>query len=160
MLEGAVNVLAPVSEKLGKLLRMLSSDKAGEVAAAVEAIRRTLVGADLSFHDLAGAIERPGGGQGDDVEALQALYRRGFVAGRAQGVELGRKEERMKNGLSPDPTWHEIAKECAAHPEVFKGHNEKTFVDDMIKRTVHGGEVNITERQAKWLRDIWTRVRR
>jgi hypothetical protein len=87
MLESAVNALAPVAEKLGNLIRLLSSDRDGEVGAALEAIKRTLKNANLSFHGLA-----------------------------------------------------------------------TEFVDDMVKRTAHGGE--LTEKQGQRLHDIWTGTRR
>jgi hypothetical protein len=44
--------------KLGKLIRLLASDKAGEVVAAAGALKRSLAAANLDFHDLAGAAER------------------------------------------------------------------------------------------------------
>jgi hypothetical protein len=44
--------------KVGKLLRLLASDKAGEVIAAASALQRTLAAAGLDWHDLAGAAER------------------------------------------------------------------------------------------------------
>jgi hypothetical protein len=43
--------------KLGKLIRLLASDSDGEVAGAVAAIGRTLLAADMSFADLAAAVE-------------------------------------------------------------------------------------------------------
>ncbi|ACK51686.1 hypothetical protein Msil_2766 [Methylocella silvestris BL2] len=45
--------------KLAKFLRLLSSDKEGEVFAAVAAINRTLARAGCDCNDLAGMIERP-----------------------------------------------------------------------------------------------------
>jgi hypothetical protein len=57
----------------------------------------------------------------------------------------------------PVPSWYEIAQECAAHPELLRSNREREFVNDMLRRTVHGGE--LTEKQAKWLRDVWTRIR-
>jgi hypothetical protein len=40
-------------DKLAKLVRLLATDKDGERAAAVLAMRRTLEGAGLTFHDFA-----------------------------------------------------------------------------------------------------------
>ena len=57
-----------------------------------------------------------------------------------------------------EPSWHEIAPECAAHENRLFGEREKQFLEDMIRRTVHGGEPS--EKQAAWLRKIYTRVRR
>ena len=44
------NVLAPVADKLGKLLRLLSSDRDGELVGTARAIVRTLDGAGLDLH--------------------------------------------------------------------------------------------------------------
>jgi hypothetical protein len=44
------------TKKVGKLVRLLSSDRDGEVIAAVAAIKRALDIADLDLHDLARAV--------------------------------------------------------------------------------------------------------
>src|SRR6185437_13311117 len=44
--------------KITKLIRLLASDKPGELIASVSALRRTLVAAGRDFHDLAEAIEQ------------------------------------------------------------------------------------------------------
>src|SRR5262245_348634 len=49
--------LLPTKTQFGKLLRLLASDKDGEVIAAVAAIKRTLASRSLDFHDLADAID-------------------------------------------------------------------------------------------------------
>jgi hypothetical protein len=52
--------LATIGTTVGKLIRLLDSDRDGEVLGAARAIRRVLEGAGLDFHDLARAIEVPG----------------------------------------------------------------------------------------------------
>jgi len=59
-------VLITIAPTLGKLIRMLSSDKDGEIVASVHALRRVLAGAGLTLHDLADAIELPAASQHDD----------------------------------------------------------------------------------------------
>jgi hypothetical protein len=44
--------------RLGKLIRLLASDKPGEVSAAAQAIGRTLQSSGRDFHDLADIVER------------------------------------------------------------------------------------------------------
>jgi len=44
--------------KLGKLIRLLASDKPGEITAAAEAIGRTLQSSGLDFHALANVVEQ------------------------------------------------------------------------------------------------------
>lgn len=47
----------PTSRRIGQLLRMLSSDQPGEVAAAAQAINKTLASAGLDIHVLAQVAE-------------------------------------------------------------------------------------------------------
>jgi hypothetical protein len=50
--------LAPIGPRLGQLIRMLGSDRDGEVLSAARALGRTLRSINADFHDLAAAIER------------------------------------------------------------------------------------------------------
>jgi len=140
-----MNVLAPIADKLGKLIRLLSSDKDGEVLAAVHGIRRTLASEKLDLHALADGINS-GDGKSSRVERDLA-WNAGYAAGRA--AEQHRRYE--------DPSWHAIACECQEHSYKLREH-ERGFVDDMVRRTVHGGEM--TEKQQQWLRALWVKIRR
>ena len=51
--------LAIVAPRLGQLIRLLSSDRDGEVVAAARALGRTLRSVGADFHVLAAAIETP-----------------------------------------------------------------------------------------------------
>jgi hypothetical protein len=51
--------LAPIAPQLGKLVRLLASDRDGEVVAAARAIDRVLKSCRLDWHDLAEAICLP-----------------------------------------------------------------------------------------------------
>jgi hypothetical protein len=51
--------LLGIAPTLAKLIRLLSSDRDGEVVASVHAMRRLLASIGLSLHDLADAIELP-----------------------------------------------------------------------------------------------------
>jgi hypothetical protein len=142
-----------LSARLGKYIRLLSSDRDGEVVAAVRALLRTLRAAGTDIHVLADSIGQANGKEYTEAQILKA---------RELGIAEGRRLEREAQGapvfrninLDDEPTWHEIAVECAAHPDrLYDG--EKKFVKDMIRRTVHGGEP--TEKQANWLRKIYAR---
>jgi hypothetical protein len=111
----------PAAAKLGKLIRLLSSDKDGEVLAAVGAIKRTLQSEGINIHSLAAVIESG-----------------------AQQIHV-------------EPSWYEIACECENNFEKLR-EREREFVQDMVRRTVHGGEP--TEKQAAWHRAIYVRVRK
>ena len=143
-----MSALDPITDKLGKMLRLLGSDRDGEVVAAARSIVRVLEGAGLDLHVLADNLN------GDNGIAEQA-YKRGIVDGRRQAEEE-RRGFRSVDALD-EPTWHEIACECAARENRLNG-KEREFVADMVRWTVRGG--NPTEKQAKWLRLIFMSVRR
>jgi hypothetical protein len=51
--------ISVIARKLGPLIRLLASDKPGEVVAAVEAIKRVLASAGFDLNDLANVIGHP-----------------------------------------------------------------------------------------------------
>ena len=48
---------ADIAPTIAKLLRLLASDKDGEIVASVHALRRVLGSANLDLHDLASVVE-------------------------------------------------------------------------------------------------------
>ena len=84
-----MSTLAPVVNKLGKLVRMLSSDNQGEVLATVQALRRTLKTAGADLHVLAAAIERPNGTLCQ--EDMRRIYDCGYQDGlkKAENAQHG-----------------------------------------------------------------------
>jgi hypothetical protein len=151
----SADALAPIADKLKSFIRLLSSDSDGEVVAAARALNRTLKGARLDIHMLADCINQANGKEYTEAQILMA---------RELGIAEGRRLEREEQGapvfrninLDDEPTWHEIAVECAAHPNQLH-EREKQFVKDMVRHTVRGGEPS--EKQAGWLRKIYARVR-
>jgi hypothetical protein len=53
----AAAMLSSIAPRIGRLVRLLASDKDGEVLAAARAIGRTLASAGQDFHALAEAVE-------------------------------------------------------------------------------------------------------
>jgi hypothetical protein len=76
--------LAAVAPRIGQLIRLLASDKDGEVVAAARALGRTLNGVGADFHLLADLIERP------SPAALELPPPRPESAGPADAVWLHR----------------------------------------------------------------------
>jgi hypothetical protein len=142
-----MSTLAPIGDKLGKLLRLLSSSHDGEVVAAARAIDRTLKSVGLDVHALADGIATDK--KFTEADALE-IYQKGVDAGRRAA------EQRQPVFRDVDPSWHAIACECM-HSGRLRDEREKDFVADMVRWTVRGGEP--TEKQAKWLRSIYVRVR-
>jgi hypothetical protein len=89
--------------RIGKLIRLLGSDKPGEAIGAVHAIRRTLAGAGLDLHDLARIIESNGG----DLKAVSRMasdsldwQRLAVRLLREHGDELSEKEAAFVDTMS------------------------------------------------------------
>jgi hypothetical protein len=150
-----MSTLAPIADRLGKLIKMLSSDRDGEIVAAARAIMRTLQAEKLDIHALADGITGSRNGSSHSRKYTEEDMRTAYRSGR----DDGRKEAERNGGFYSvdEPGWHQIARECQKHVDQLRDR-EREFVEDMVCRTVHGGE--LTEKQAKWLRDIWTRMRR
>src|SRR5215471_9574819 len=90
MLEQAVTSnLAPITGKLGKMIRMLGSDCDGDVIAAARAIKRSLRSEGLDIHELAKAIEEPNGGARSNDPSTWGSYAdavAAVAAGNADGI--------------------------------------------------------------------------
>jgi hypothetical protein len=144
--------LAPIAEKLRPLIRLLSSDHDGEVIAAARALTRTLKNAKLDIHALAESVGQANGKL--SKAEMQKLYDAGFEAGR----RAAETEAVFRNvNMHEEPSWHDIAVECARYPDELRDERERDFVKAMVRRTVRGGK--LSEAQAKWLRDVYARVR-
>jgi len=149
------DALAPIAEKIKRYVRLLASNRDGEVTAAARALNKTLLNASLDMHALADSIGSANGKKFSEEEARQ-IYFRGVEDGKRQAE---REAGPIFHGVGDDePSWHEIAVKCAAHPRLMHSDSERKFVHDMVHRTVHGGEP--TQKQAAWLRKIYARTQR
>jgi hypothetical protein len=54
----AIILASSTATRIGQLVRLLGSDKSGEIVAAATAIKRTLIGAGMDMHKLAAIAER------------------------------------------------------------------------------------------------------
>jgi hypothetical protein len=99
-----MSTLAPIADRLSKLMRMLTSDSDGEVVAAARSINRTLKSAGLDIHVLAAVIERGGVGNASPEgpawysvacecaahpERLRSEKERAFIADMVVWTKLG-----------------------------------------------------------------------
>ncbi len=112
---------APLPMRVGQLVRLLSSDKAGEVVAAAAALNRTLAGVGLDIHDLAAVVEA------------------------GLGVPL------VPDDSGED--WRSIARFCRRRPDRL-AEKEAGFVETILQYRAPP-----TERQLKWLHDIYGRLK-
>jgi hypothetical protein len=139
------HIPAPVVNKIANFIRLLSSDKEGEIVAAAHAIVRTLRGVNLDIHSLA---EQIGGFSEAD---MKRLYAAGYDAG-ARAAE--NRHQGDFHNIDGTPSWHEMATWCQQHSGRL-GTREQEFVNQMAARTVWHEP---TERQGKWLLSIFYRL--
>jgi len=146
-----MTALAPIADRLGKFIRLLSSDKDGEVVAAARAIVRTLQAEKLDIHVLADMIKKPNGTLSETD--VKRIYDAGFNDGfrKAENAQHGPSNFRNVDGT---PSWNEIALWCQQRSAQLK-ENESKFIDDMASRTVWPEP---TENQGMWLMSIFYRL--
>jgi hypothetical protein len=112
-----MNALTPIANKLAKCIRMLSSDKAGDVLAAAQGLCRMLESVGADIHALAAIVEH-GGGELNEAE-MKKLYDAGY-------------DFRSIDGL---PSWHDMALWCQRRNDRLQSR-ESEFVDHMASLTV------------------------
>jgi hypothetical protein len=121
--------------RLAQLIRLLSSNQAGEVAAAASAITRMLNEKGLDWHELAKVIE----------VALTTPVQKNHS--RAPSYR-SREEEPVDNDLD---FWIDLIEDLLAVPRLR--NKEREFLESMVSWTIEDGRLP-TPKQAKWLRDI------
>jgi hypothetical protein len=146
-----MTALAPIADRLGKFIRLLSSDKDGEVVAAARAIMRTLQAEKLDIHVLAGAIEKPNGSLSETE--MKRIYSAGFDDGfrKAENARHGPEDFRNIDGT---PSWHHMALFCQQRAEQLE-EKHREFIYDMASRTVWREP---TERQGKYLFSLFLKL--
>ena len=136
-------------QKLEKLLKLLTSDKDGEVIAAARAIKRTLDGAGTDIHELAARIK---GGKLSESE-MQRIYDAAYRDGKdAAAVDKG-----LFTDTDDRPTWHTMACYCASHDDGRLSEKERGFIDDMVRWCARREP---SEKQGKWLHVLYVRLGR
>jgi hypothetical protein len=137
-----------LGNKLGKLLKMLSSPRDGEVIAAARAILRTLEGAGADIHELARRVESGKLSEAD----MQRIYDAAYADGRRAA------EKDKPTGFNDiEPNWHEMAINCRDQDNGRLTERERDFVNDMVRWTVHRKP---SEKQGKWLHLLYVRLGR
>jgi hypothetical protein len=134
-------------ERLEKLIKLLTSDKDGEVVAAARAIHRTLEGAGTDIHEFAARIR---GGKLSDAEMHKSYESR---------VRDGKDAAATDKGFSnvEGPSYYEMAKHCVEHDNGRLSAKERGFVEDMQRWCARREP---SEKQGRWLHALYVRVRR
>jgi hypothetical protein len=86
-----VTDLTAITGKLAIFIRLLASDKDGEVVAAAHALVRTLNGIGADIHDVAERIEHSGNGALSEHE-MQEIYNAGIKEGARVAIQKMRAQ--------------------------------------------------------------------
>jgi hypothetical protein len=147
------NAITPATaNKLAAIIRMMSSDKDGDVLNAGRALNRALKSVGCDIHDLAEVVEHMNGGALSEVE-MKKIYNAGVEAGM-RAVENRQHSGGDFHNVDGTPAWNEIALFCQQNNDRLR-ESERQFVNDMAARSVWREP---TEKQAKWLRSIFYRL--
>ncbi len=133
------------------MIRMLSSDRDGDVIAAARAILRTLRAEKLDIHALAGAIEKPNGGLSETD--TKRIYDAGFNDGFRKAENAAHGSENFRN-VDGNPDWHKMALFCQQRADQLE-QKHREFIHDMASRTVWREP---TERQGKYLFSLFLKL--
>jgi len=140
-------MLADMNEKIGKLIKLLSSPNDGEVVAAAHALMRILAQEGTDIHELA---DRVGGRKLSQAE-MQRIYDEAFRRGRDAAAADGGFHN------TEGPSFHEMACEIQHKANGRLTPKEQDFVDDMVRWCARREP---SEKQAKWLHAIYCRIGR
>ena len=131
-------------EKLEKLVRLLSSDKEGEVVAAAHAIKRTLANAGSDIHELADRIR---GGKLSENRRCAKSTTPATRPGRTRARR--RRASAIPPPVRPGSRWRNTAPSTTTA--------EREFIDDMTRWCMRREP---TEKQGKWLHLLYVRIGR
>jgi hypothetical protein len=146
--DSALDITA--TDGLAKLIRMLASDKDGEVTAAVKAMKRTLTDRGMDFHALADLVANGSGGKAALADAYKNGLRDGIKAARECGVADG-------GGVDDEiAAWCELAKACLSRRRRLS-EKEITFVEQMVRWTSLGRTPSY--KQGTWLNSLYQRCK-
>jgi hypothetical protein len=130
-----------LEQRIAMVIRLLASDKDGEIIAAAHALKRTLASAGTDFNGLAHGIENLG--KGISNEERKKIW----------DAAVQHTENRLHGAddfidSSGKPTWEAVALFCQRNKHRLRPQTHE-FVDKMASQTVYGREP--TERQHKYL---------
>ena len=132
-----------LEERIADVIRLLASDKDGDVIAAACALKRVLASAGTDIHGLAHGIENLGKNAEVSKEQMKQIWE----------AAVQHTENRLHGAddfISADgkPTWQSVALYCQRNKRRLRPQTHE-FVDKMAAQTVWNREPS--ERQHKYL---------
>ena len=132
-----------LEEKIADRVRMLASDKPGEVVAAANALKSILTSAGTDINGLAHAIENLGKNTEVSKDQMKKIW--DAAVQHTENRLHGADEFRSTDGK---PTWQSVALYCQRNKRRLRPQTHE-FVDKMAAQTVWNREPS--ERQHKYL---------
>lgn len=145
--------LVPIAGKLANFIRLLASDKDGEVVATARAIIRTLQGIGADIHDVAARIEHSGNGALNERE-MQEIYDAGIKEGVRQVEQKMRANQPQR--ITPQfPSAADMALYCYQRIDRLNDW-EQEFATNMVNLTRRQYPLSI-KRQAR-LEELYVKL--
>jgi hypothetical protein len=115
-----------IPPKIAKLLRLLASDKPGELVASAHALRRVLSSAELDLHDLANVVEFAARREAPQVASATADVREMIKCCRECSDLLSEKELAFVRSMAKwhgQPTERQMAWLSSLYERCMKGEH-------------------------------------
>jgi hypothetical protein len=122
--------LSLIAPKLANFLRLLASDKDGEVVAAARAMVRTLQGIGADIHDVADRVEHSGNGALSEAK-MQEI----FGAGIKEGIRRSGQARHAVSAAPQFPSARDMAMFCYRNIDELDRDWEREFVTNMASWT-------------------------
>ena len=143
--------LIPLRKKLAKCIRLLNSNQDGEVAAAMEALKRTLKSGDADLNDLADYIVEPQLTE----EQMKKIYDTAVIAVEQKLSAPDGHGPLGFNGGLPNP--EVMATFCMEHIDDVHRDNARDFIRSVYRQVVIQ-QREPTPRQGPWLKDLYIQL--
>jgi hypothetical protein len=148
-------------KKIVSLIRMLGSDKPGEILAAVSAIKRVLESQGRDFNDLGNDIETLTGAL--NKAEIEQIYTTGHQDGYAKALDdVGSNHVFNLNGFHPvngsasGSSWQEMAQFVGSKANYLHRDRDREFAESIIEQA--RWKSTISPAQDKWLRDLYVKL--
>jgi hypothetical protein len=155
----APDPFAAFAQRLAACIRLLASDKSGEVAAAWASIQRMLT-PKTDLHELATRIETPPGLDETTKQKLRRAVEDARAQGYAEGVQAAENKHHGADAFrsTDGPDWTKVALYLQREKNRIEARHHE-FIDDMASRTVWADRgFEPTERQHKYLHSLFLKL--
>jgi hypothetical protein len=147
-----------LEERIADVIRLLASDKDGDIIAAAHALKRVLASAGTDIHGLAYGIENLG--KAEKKAAEKAAEMLAQERRKVWDAAVQHTENRLHGAddfISADgkPTWQSVALYCQRNKRRLDAKHHD-FIDKVAAQTVYGREP--TEKMHKYLFSLFLRL--